>query len=338
MADDKIFVDMQRWHMDNDIHGPDRQRIHESWFRDDTVDSWRHRRMYETCTPLAVRYQGASWLTIGDGRYGLDSVRLRKLFGITSVLPTDIGSCLLEQGKARGLFGEYAVENAEKLTFKDEAFDVVFCKESYHHFPRPTIALYEMLRVSREVVILIEPLEDVTLGYQFSRRDSIRVLIESVRSKLIGQPHPHLADVLPDVVTINPVSHGFEDYGDGTGNYIYGLSIRETEKIVHGLDLGGMAWLGFNDHYVKGCEFEPAVSGNPMFVEVQKAIQHLDEQCQRFPRCQKYEFATVVLFKSVIDPVLRDEMMNAGYRFVRKKTNPVLGAGRAVPGMANQPE
>ena len=319
MADDKVFVDIQRRHMDNDIHGPDRQRFHESWFRDDTVDFWRHRRMYETCRPLAVHYRDASWLTVGDGRYGLDSVRLRKLFGITSVLPTDIGSYLLERGKARGLFDEYAVENAEELTFKDEAFDVVFCKESYHHFPRPTIALYQMLWVSREVVILIEPLDDVTLDYQLPRRDQIRLLVESVISKLRGQPH------LPDVGTINPVGHAFEEYGDGAGNYIYSFSIRETEKIVHGLDLGGMAWFGFNDHYVKGCEFEPAVSGNRIFDEVQKAIQRLDEECQRYPRYRKYAFATVVLFKSAIDPVLRDEMVSAGYRFMQKKTNPVVG-------------
>jgi hypothetical protein len=320
MADDKVFVDMQRWHMDNDIHGPDRQRIHESWFRDDTVDFWRHRRMYETCTQLAEHYQDARWLTVGDGRYGLDSVRLRKLFGVTSVLPSDIGSCLLERGKARGLFGEYAVENAEELTFKDDSFDVVFCKESYHHFPRPTMALYEMLRVSRKAVILIEPLDDVTLGFQLSQRDKVRLLIKSIISKLLGQ-QAHFRDI----VTIHPVNHGFEDYGDGTGNYIYRLSIREMEKIVHGLDLGGMAWLGFNDHYVKGCEFEPAVTGNRMFIEVQQEIERLDEQRRRFPQCQQYAFATVVLFKSGIDQVLRAEMVRAGYQFMQKQPNPVSG-------------
>jgi SAM-dependent methyltransferase len=326
MTDHKVFVDIQRRHTDNDIHGPDRQRFHESWFHEDTVDFWRHRRMYETCRPLAERYRDTSWLTVGDGRYGLDSVRLRKLFGIRSVLPTDIGSYLLEQGKARGLFDEYAVENAEALTFTDEVFDVVFCKESYHHLPRPTIGLYEMLRVAREAVILIEPLDDVTLTYQLSRRDQIRLLIESVISKLRGQPHR------PDVVTINPVGHGFEEYGEGAGNYAYGLSIRETEKVVHGLDLGGMAWLGFNDHYVKGCEFEPALPGNRIFVEVQNAIERLDEQCQRLPRYQQYTMATVVLFKSAIDPALRDEMVRAGYRFMRKQTNPVMGKRESPPG------
>ena len=87
---------------------------------------------------------------------------------------------------------------------------------------------------------------------------------------------------------------------------------------------------GFNDYYVKG--FEPAVSGNRIFVEVQKAIQRLDEQCQRFPRYQKYSNATVVLFKSAIDPVLRGEMVSSGYRFMRKKTNPVVGKTGPPPG------
>lgn len=50
---------------------------------------------------------------------------------------------------------EYA--NAEHLPFDSASFDLVFCKESLHHLARPVLGLYEMLRVCRRAVVLIEP-------------------------------------------------------------------------------------------------------------------------------------------------------------------------------------
>ena len=141
------------WTADRDA--PDRAETLESWFREDTVDHWRHARMYEPVRAFS-HDPDARWLTVGDGRFGLDSIRIRRL-GFTSVLPTDIGDGLLEQSFRRGLITEYRVENAERMSFADNSFDVVFCKESYHHFPRGPLALYEMLRVARHAVILVEP-------------------------------------------------------------------------------------------------------------------------------------------------------------------------------------
>jgi SAM-dependent methyltransferase len=50
---------------------------------------------------------------------------------------------------------EYA--NAEQLPFASASFDLVFCKESLHHLARPVLGFYEMLRVCRRAVILVEP-------------------------------------------------------------------------------------------------------------------------------------------------------------------------------------
>lgn len=55
--------------------------------------------------------------------------------------------------------GTSRVENAEKLSSPNETLDFVLCKESYHHFTRPMLALYEMLRVATKAVVLIEPNE-----------------------------------------------------------------------------------------------------------------------------------------------------------------------------------
>lgn len=121
----------------------------ESWFRTDTADYWRHLRMYEAAKAF-LHSPHSKWLTVGDGRFGLDAIRLRRL-GFSSILPSDIGGALLEESRRRGLIDTYAVENAESLSFPDESFDLVFCKESYHHFPRPALALYEMLRVPKRL-------------------------------------------------------------------------------------------------------------------------------------------------------------------------------------------
>lgn len=52
---------------------------------------------------------------------------------------------------------DYQRQNAEHLTVPSRSFDLVFCKESLHHLPRPVLGLYEMLRVCRSAVIFIEP-------------------------------------------------------------------------------------------------------------------------------------------------------------------------------------
>ncbi len=49
--------------------------------------------------------------------------------------------------------------NMEKLPFENKSFDLVFCKESLHHLPRPVLGFYEMLRVCRNALIFIEPNE-----------------------------------------------------------------------------------------------------------------------------------------------------------------------------------
>ncbi|WP_158308790.1 methyltransferase domain-containing protein [Desulfocurvibacter africanus] len=61
---------------------------------------------------------------------------------------------------------EYSVENAEKLSFANGSYDYLLCKEAFHHFPRPMIALYEMLRVARKGIVLIEPNDNGADGFE----------------------------------------------------------------------------------------------------------------------------------------------------------------------------
>ena len=100
-------------HLDKDLTSEDRLKIHDTWFQEDTADYWRHDRMYEIAEVLRAD-KDAHWLTIGDGRYGLDAIRLKNK-GILNVMPSDISGTLLEIAKKRELISDYCIENAEKL-------------------------------------------------------------------------------------------------------------------------------------------------------------------------------------------------------------------------------
>lgn len=44
----------------------------------ESVDAWRHSRMLNTILPLVRIFPKATWMTIGDGRYGSEAFFLHK--------------------------------------------------------------------------------------------------------------------------------------------------------------------------------------------------------------------------------------------------------------------
>ena len=265
------------------------------WFRTETCDYWRHARMYEAAGAFTHRTDW-KWLTVGDGRYGLDSIRLRK-FGVVSVMPTDIGGGLLDVALKNGLIKEYKVENAEKLSFDDNSYDISFCKESYHHFPRPAIALYEMLRVSKQAVILVEP-RDYTIDRPASKVIGPLGLFSqfkhwlSVRLKLKGkvsiEERYHLGD-LPHYET--------------SGNYMYTISSREMEKVALGLDLPTIAIKGLNDCFLPEGGTALATEGSAVFAQMKTAIQNADHLSNI--GITSTSMIMVILFKEAPDSTMR---------------------------------
>lgn len=312
VEDYQAIIELQKRELTGQMREPEYHTLHASWLREDTVDFWRHRRMYETVAPLADFYRNKQWLSIGDGRYGLDARRLNRMFGI-DVFPTDISADCLERGKTLGLIERFGVENAEQLSFPDNAFDIVFCKESFHHFPRPILALYEMIRVSRIAVILIEPNDRCSLNHP-------RVVFRYMAKMLFNAafPRKNIGEGRYSFFADLPGSY------EESGNYVYSLSAREIEKIVRGANFGGFAWKGLNDYYIKGCEFEPAIHGNPMFESIRGRIRKLDERCRKMPLFCDWSIKTGVVFKKNVDPTLKAKMVSAGYTFSKAVENPYL--------------
>ena len=188
--------------------------------------------MYKVLDPILIADPEAMWLTVGDGRYGKDAKYILAKGG--DALASDISDYLLKEAKDIGYITEYKKENAESLSFKDGEFDYVLCKESYHHFPRPMLALYEMLRVASKGVVLIEP-NDRYIYNKISRM-VFRNLRDKIKSLLRGKTN----------------RHAYEE----SGNYVFTISRREIEKVALGTNYKIVAFKGINDVYFAGVEHE----------------------------------------------------------------------------------
>ena len=91
-----------------------------SWKRKDTIDYWRHKRMYETLDPLIESYPESDWLTIGDGRYGTDANY------IITVVASDLSDTYLKIAKNEGFILDYKVEKPKNCLSKMKT-SILFC-------------------------------------------------------------------------------------------------------------------------------------------------------------------------------------------------------------------
>lgn len=288
------------------------EKLTNAWLDDTSADSWRHNRAFEPAQ-LVSRFFSANWLTVGDGRWGLDSQRISKL-GVRRVLPTDISDTLLKKARIIGLIEDYQVQNCEKLSFDDESFQIVFCKESVHHFPRPFSAIYEMLRVAQIGIILIEPNDPIKIMQnQRMRQSKFKFIKEILKFANLIRPTNFIRSCLSE--DWNPAAW------EASGNYTYSISVRDIEKLAYGLNYLGYAWKGLNDHYIEGCEFEPAdEERSEQFRLINSVIKEKDARCNI--GLAKPDLIMHIIFKHEFDPVLSGELIKNKWNIVNILPNP----------------
>ena len=270
----------------------------EKWLREDTVDAWRHRRMHEFLSPLLEAWKGAHWITVGDGRYGSEARHIEQ-HGSRAVA-TDISDTLLEEAVRKGYITECSRQNAESLKYADNAFDIALCKESLHHFPRPFLALYEMMRVSRKAVVLVEP-TDLRIGATL-RWKLFRTAVDTTRG-LTGRPGGHQV---------------FEE----AGNYVYGISRLELEKVALALNLPALALKGINDYYIDGLEDEKADRSSRLFGKIRRRIAINNLLC-RFG-LKPHTTTCAILFHQKPEEDLATRLKKDGFDFVKLPENPLF--------------
>lgn len=281
--------------------------IANKWTKEDTVDYWRHKRMYDSLLPLLHNYKDAKWLTIGDGKYGTDAHYLLK--HTPNVLPTDIAEDCLKMAKESGYIPDYRIENAEYLSFENDSFDFVLVKESYHHFPRPSIAVYEMLRVAKKGIILIEPNDpNIQSPQKFQFKKAAFWFIHGIKNsikRLLGKEI-------------------FYEYGgyETAGNFVYTISEREIEKIALGLNYDMVAFKGFNDDYIEGVENEKLKDNGPLYQKISKKIEEEDKKVKNGKRV--YGILTAVIFKEMPNESCISHMKKDGFDIRKLMKNPYL--------------
>ena len=148
----EIVYDRSEAEWEECLKDEEKKKLADTWMGEGTLDRWRHERMLKKILPFIN--DGSEWLTIGDGRYGTDANFILRNGG--NAHATDISDKLLKIGHEKGFIKEFSQQNAENLNFDDNSFDYLLIKESFHHFPRPWVALLEAFRVCKKGVILIE--------------------------------------------------------------------------------------------------------------------------------------------------------------------------------------
>jgi len=287
----QISYDLQKKSFDDDSLD---HMYFDTWFDETTVDYWRHMRMMKPVYPLL---KWKKWLTVGDGRWGLDSIRLKKANISISVLPTDLTENLLRKSRDRGYIENYSVENAESLSFQDNEFDVAFCKEAYHHFPRPFLALYEMLRVVSKAVILAEPNDQI--------------------------PRPIARGILEAVMNLAKKQNPFVDSNfEPIGNYVYTISKRELIKTATSIQLPLVAFYEFDDHYVQGVEHEKLSENGPLLRKIKRKLS-IGKLLVKLG-LRNHQHMIAILFKVMPDEQLMQELKKNGFKLLPVPKNPYV--------------
>jgi len=291
------------------------EKLIESWFNEKSADAWRHQRMYEGAE-LLLSNKSDKWITIGDGRGGLDSIRLRKM-GYHNVLATDIAQNLLKQSKDLGRIPEFAIINAENLPYENKSVDYFFCKESLHHFPQPYKALYEFNRVARKGFILIEPNDPIEVKFNTNKilKVGIKRRIKNTILAFLGK-----LSILHfnDLVTATAFS---EPAWEPSGNYTYCFGRRDYERFAYGLGLPAFAIKGLSDHYVEGCEFEEAdVKISQKFKEILEVIEKKDHEIKLGIR--QPDLIMICFFTELPNDYTQTLFTSKNWDFVSVKPNP----------------
>ena len=262
-----------------------------------TVDNWRHNRMYSFVKKIVEFDKNFKWLTVGDGRFGSNAMKLME-YGATHVMCTDLDDYLIKYSAEKKKINNYKKENAENLSFSDSQFDFVLCKESYHHFPRPMLALTEMFRVARIGVILIEP-----------------------RDYYIDRPLFTLANKILNFLKNRHDGHFFEE----VGNYVYTVSERELEKFMLGMHKNTIAFSGINDHYLKisGDKIENLnIPMNLKFLFLKTIITF--KNLLNLLNLSKTNLLRTIMFKNTVNQDLKLIIQKSGFKFKILPKNPYI--------------
>jgi len=251
------------------------------------------------CLDPLLKNIDQTWLTIGDA-YGFDAQYI--LGKNNNATASDLNIDFLNIAQKEGVIHSFSSQNAEQLSYNDDHFDYLLCKEAYHHFPRPYAALYEMIRVAKKGIVVIEPQDPV------SKMAGMLFFLN-----ILSAFKNNFANLLwKNRFSYEPV-----------GNFVYKISEREIEKFAAGLNLPLVAFKKINPNfYFKGADEIECTLRNPKFLKVYLKKKLLDVLVKI--RLIPSQVLSAIVFKEVPDETLLMELKSSGYELVYIPKNPYL--------------
>jgi len=265
-----------------------------------TINNWLQKILFSCIDPL-LSSGATSWLTVGDA-YGLDAHYIVSSGTQHTAHASDLNSDFLAVANKEGFVSSFSAENAEKLSFQNNTFDYVLCKESYHHFPRPYMAVYEMLRVAKKAVVIIEPQDPIS---KMPALLFITNILAAIGDKMVGK-------VWKNRFSYEPV-----------GNFVYKVSEREFEKLAAGINLPFVAFKRINPNfYFKGAETAKATNDNSKFRKLKLKKQLFDTLVKLGVICS--QAVGTIIYKEMPSEKELAELNAAGFYTVKVPKNPYL--------------
>ncbi|MCX2451211.1 class I SAM-dependent methyltransferase [Pedobacter sp. PLR] len=263
-----------------------------------SIGYWLQRLFFDCLNPL-LKNKAQKWLTVGDA-YGFDARYI--LSNGNQATATDLNTDFLSIAHQEGIVNDFRSENAEKLSFEDNSYDFVLCKESYHHFPRPYSALYEMIRVCKKGIVIIEPQDPI------SKMPLLLFMVNTLNS---------IRSNLGSKVWKNRFSY------EPVGNFVYKVSEREFEKFAAGLNLPLVAFKRINPNfYFSGAEGITADKKNKKFrsIYLKKSILDLLLKLKIIPG----QVLSAIVFKESPTAEELQLLKKEGYKLQNIPKNPYL--------------
>jgi SAM-dependent methyltransferase len=270
------------------------------WFDNLTVDLWRHLKMFSVLDPFLATYPQSEWITIGDGHYGTAATYIEKKGSNATAI--DLDDSLLKIALEQKMIKSFLRCNAEALPYDSNSFDFSYCKQSYHHFPRPFLAVYEMIRVSRKAILFSEPADWLPLPIpgrilQFLKR-GIKQMVR------IASPHTDTGNY------------------ETSGNYVFTIAEREFEKIALGLNLPAVAFKRYSDIYVPGVEDELYSQNGPKLKTLKRIA--FSRKVKEWMGLSRPNNIQAILFKELPNEETVQMLRESRYQYILLPQNPYL--------------
>ena len=162
---------------------------------DTTFYSQHAKKLYPYMLNEIIQSYGNTVLDLGCGtgmlmEQVISEDRMRQVIGL------DISKSMIDIAKQRiGNKGYLVVGDSEKLPFDDLSFDIVYCNDSFHHYPNPRKVIEEVKRVLKYEGIFIigdvyQPLimrQIVNLFIRYSHEGDVKIYSKKEMTALMNE-------------------------------------------------------------------------------------------------------------------------------------------------------